>query len=67
MTKQYQKDFWTTDGELTQLKQDEMIEIKDGIILRQDKYVVPEALQKPMIKLYHENAHVSADKTLLIK
>ncbi|CAM4658857.1 unnamed protein product [Leuciscus chuanchicus] len=33
------------------------------MILRDHKYVVPEALQKPVIKLYHDYAHVSAPKT----
>ncbi len=33
------------------------------MILRDDKYIVPEALQKPVIKLYHDYAHVSAPKT----
>lgn len=67
--KQFQKDLWVSEDELTSsLKQDTLIEIKHGIILREDKYVVPESLQKPVIKLYHKYAHVSANKTLqLIK
>lgn len=67
--KQYQKDLWVTDEELTpQLTQDKLIEIKDGTILRENKYVVHASLHKPVIKLYHDYAHVSADKTLqLIK
>ncbi len=41
-------------------------ETDEGIYERlkqEDKYIVPEALQKPVIKLYHDYAHVSAPKT----
>ena len=62
--KEYQKDLWISDGELKpELKQDALITVKEGLILREDKYVVPGALYRPIIKLYHDYAHVSADKT----
>ncbi len=62
--KQYQKKLWSSDGELTpHLQQDQLVKVTEGIILRDDKYIVPEALQKPVIKLYHDYAHVSAPKT----
>ncbi|KAL1248875.1 hypothetical protein QQF64_022193 [Cirrhinus molitorella] len=63
--KQYQKDLWVSEGELApHLKQDQMVKVTEGIVLRDDKFVVPEALQKPIIKLYHDYSHVSAAKTL---
>ncbi len=45
------------------LQQDQLVKVTEGMILRDDKYIVPEALQKPVIKLYHDYAHVSAPKT----
>ncbi len=44
------------------LQQDQLVKVTEGMILRDDKYIVPEALQKPVIKLYHDYAHVSAPK-----
>ncbi len=41
----------------------QLVKVTEGMILRDDKYIVPEALQKPVIKLYHDYAHVSAPKT----
>ncbi len=62
--KQYQQELWSSDGELTpHLQQDQLVKVTEGMILRDDKYIVPEALQKPVIKLYHDYAHVSAPKT----
>ncbi len=62
--KQYQQEQWSSDGELTpHLQQDQLVKVTEGMILRDDKYIVPEALQKPVIKLYHDYAHVSAPKT----
>ena len=62
--KEYQKELWTTDGELTpHLQHNALITVVDGLVLRDGKYVVPSALHKPIIKLYHEYAHVSSDKT----
>ncbi len=62
--KQYQQELWSPDGELTpHLQQDQLVKVTEGMILRDDKYIVPEALQKPVIKLYHDYAHVSAPKT----
>lgn len=63
--KQYQQNLWVSKGELIpHLKQDELITVTEGIVLREGKYVVPEALKNPIIKLYHEYSHVSAPKTL---
>ncbi len=63
-SKQYQQELWSSDGELTpHLQQDQLVKVTEGMILRDDKYIVPEALQKPVIKLYHDYAHVSAPKT----
>lgn len=62
--KQYQQELWSSDGELTpHLQQDQPVKVAEGVILRDDKHIVPEALQKPVIKLYHDYAHVSAPKT----
>ncbi len=62
--KQYQQELWSSDGELTpHLQQDQLVKVTEGMILRDDKCIVPEALQKPVIKLYHDYAHVSAPKT----
>lgn len=62
--KQYQQELWSTDGELVpHLQQDQLVKVTEGIILRNGKYVVPDALQKPVTKLYHDYAHVSAPKT----
>ncbi len=62
--KQYQQELWSSDGELTpHLQQDQLVKVTEVMILRDDKYIVPEALQKPVIKLYHDYAHVSAPKT----
>ncbi len=62
--KQYQQELWSSDGELTpHLQQGQLVKVTEGMILRDDKYIVPEALQKPVIKLYHDYAHVSAPKT----
>ncbi len=62
--KQYQQELWSSDGELTpHLQQDQLVKVTEGMILRDDKYIVPEALQKPVMKLYHDYAHVSAPKT----
>ncbi len=62
--KQYQQELWSSDGELTpHLQQDQLVKVTEGMILRDDKYIVPEALQKPVIKLYHDYAHASAPKT----
>lgn len=62
--KQYQQELWTSDGELApHLQQDQLVKVTEGMILRDDKYIVPEALQKPVIKLYHDYAYVSAPKT----
>ncbi len=66
--KQYQQELWSSDGELTpHLQQDQLVKVTEGMILRDilrdNKYIVPEALQKPVIKLYHDYAHVSAPKT----
>ncbi len=62
--KQYQQELWSSDGELTpHLQQDQLVKVTEGMILRDDKYIVPEAIQKPVIKLYHDYAHVSAPKT----
>ncbi len=62
--KQYQQELWSSDGELTpHLQQHQLVKVTEGMILRDDKYIVPEALQKPVIKLYHDYAHVSAPKT----
>lgn len=62
--KQYQQELWTSDGELApHLQQDQLVKVTEGMILREDKYIVPEALQKPVIKLYHDYAYVSAPKT----
>ncbi len=44
------------------LQQVQLVKVTEGMILRDDKYIVPEALQKPVIKLYHDYAHVSASK-----
>lgn len=61
---QYQTDLWVSDGELVpHLKQDPLVTVTEGLIFREGKYIVPGAIQKPIIKLYHEYAHVSADKT----
>ncbi len=66
--KQYQQELWSSDGELTpHLQQDQLVKVTEGMILRDDKYIVPEALQKPVIKLYHDYAHISAPKTQLIQ
>ena len=67
--KQYQKELWDEGGEFVpHLKQDPLVTIAEGIVLREGKYVVPDALRRPVLKLYHEYAHVSAEKTLqLIK
>lgn len=62
--KQYQQELWVSEGELVpHLKHDQMVNVIEGIVLRDGKFVVPEALQKPIIKLYHDYAHVSATKT----
>ncbi len=62
--KQYQQELWSSDGELTpHLQQDQLVKVTEGMDLRDDKCIVPEALQKPVIKLYHDYAHVSAPKT----
>ncbi len=62
--KQYQQELWSSDGKLTpHLQQDQLVKVTEGMILRDDKYIVPEALQKPVIKLYHDYAHISAPKT----
>ncbi|KAL2092522.1 hypothetical protein ACEWY4_012320 [Coilia grayii] len=62
--KQYQKDLWASDTQLVPYLQNEpMITIQEGIVLYDNKYVVPEALYKPVIKLYHEYAHVSSANT----
>ncbi len=62
--KQYQQELWSSDGELTpHLQQDQLVKVTEGMILRDDKYIVPEALQKPVMKLYHDYADVSAPKT----
>ncbi len=45
------------------LQQVQLVKVTEGMILRDDKYIVPKALQKPVIKLYHDYAHVSAPKT----
>ncbi len=45
------------------MQQDQLVKVTEGMILRDDQYNVPEALQKPVIKLYHDYAHVSAPKT----
>ncbi len=59
--KQYQQELWSSDGELTpHLQQDQLVKVTEGMILRDDKYIVPEALQKPVITLYHDYAHISA-------
>lgn len=67
--KQYQKELWEEGGELVpHLRQDPLVMIAEGIVLRNGNYVVPDALRRPVLKLYHEYAHVSAEKTLqLIK
>lgn len=62
--KQYQQELWTSEGEVVpHLQQDQLVTVVEGMILRDGKYIVPEALQKPVIKLYHEYTHVSAPKT----
>lgn len=62
--KHYQQDLWVSDGELMpHLKHDQMVNIIEGIVIQDGKFVVPEALQKPIIKLYYEYVHVSATKT----
>ena len=62
--KQYQRELWDEGGELVpHLKQDPLVTIAEGIVLREGKYVVPDALRRPVLKLYHEYAHVSAEKT----
>ncbi len=46
--KQYQQELWSSDGELTpHLQQDQLVKVTEGMILRDNKYIVPEALQKP--------------------
>ncbi len=44
------------------LQKVQLVKVTEGMILRDNKYIVPEALQKPVIKLYHDYAHVSAPK-----
>ncbi len=62
--KQYQQELWNTDGELVpHLQQDKLVKVTEGIILRDGKYVVPDALQKPVIKLYHDYARLSFQNT----
>ncbi len=41
------------------LQQVQLVKVTEGMILRDDKYIVAEALQKPVIKLYHDYAHTN--------
>ena len=63
--KQYQQELRVEGGELMPyLKADPLVVITEGIVLREGKYVVPDALRRPVIRLYHEYAHVSSERTL---
>ena len=63
--KQYQQELWVEGGELIPyLKADPLVVITEGIVLREGKYVVPDALRRPVIRLYHEYVHVSSERTL---
>ncbi|XP_051965512.1 ras-related protein Rab-30 [Xyrauchen texanus] len=61
-SKQYQQELWSSDGELTpHLQQDQLVKVTEGMIY-DDKYIVPEALQKPLLLLFAGNKIDLADK-----